>query len=102
VDRDDDLKIGMRTSAITLGRLDVAGVMLFFALCLLLTALALAGEGLGWPLWLGLGAAAAQVLWHWTLIRRRAREGCFVAFSKSHWIGAAIFAGVALGYALRG
>ena len=56
---------------------------------------------LGWPLWLGLGLAAAQVLWHYRLIRTRTRAGCFVAFSKSHWIGAAIFAGVALGFALR-
>ncbi|SDM33440.1 4-hydroxybenzoate polyprenyltransferase [Oryzisolibacter propanilivorax] len=101
VDRDDDLKIGMRTSAITLGRFDVAGVMLFFVLCLGLTAAALAPQGLGWPLWLGLGAAAAQVAWHWTLIRGRTRAGCFVAFSQSHWIGAAIFAGVALGFMLR-
>ena len=98
VDRDDDLKIGMKTSAITLGRGDVAGVMLFFALCLGLTALALAPLGLGWPLWLGLGAAAAQVLWHFRLIRRRSRAGCFTAFSQSHWIGAALFAGVALGF----
>lgn len=101
VDRDDDLKIGMKTSAITLGRFDVAGVMAFFALCWLLTAWALAPLRLGWPFWLGMLAAAAQMLWHFTLIRQRTREGCFVAFSKSHWIGAAIFAGVALGFALR-
>lgn len=101
VDRDDDLKIGMKTSAITLGRFDVAGVMAFFALCWLLTAWALTPLRLGWPFWLGMLAAAAQMLWHFTLIRHRTREGCFVAFSKSHWIGAAIFAGVALGLALR-
>ncbi|PWW45595.1 4-hydroxybenzoate octaprenyltransferase [Melaminivora alkalimesophila] len=101
VDRDDDLKIGMRTSAITLGRFDVAGVMLFFLLCLALTAAVLLPLGLGWPVWLGLGAAAAQVAWHYTLIRGRTREGCFIAFSKSHWIGATLFAGVALGFALR-
>jgi 4-hydroxybenzoate polyprenyltransferase len=101
VDRDDDLKIGMKTSAITLGRFDVAGVMAFFALCWLLTAWALAPYRLGWPFWLGMAAAVAQMLWHFTLIRHRTREGCFVAFSKSHWIGAAVFAGVALGFALR-
>ena len=101
VDRDDDLKIGMKTSAITLGRWDVAGIVLFFALCLGLTAAALAPLGLGWPLWLGLAAAAAQVAWHYTLIRGRTRAGCFTAFSQSHWIGASLFAGVALGYALR-
>jgi len=101
VDRDDDLKIGMKTSAITLGRFDVAGVMAFFALCLALTAGALWPLGLGWPFALGLGAAAAQMAWHYTLIRGRTREGCFTAFSKSHWIGASLFAGVALGFALR-
>ena len=101
VDRDDDLKIGMKTSAITLGRFDVAAIMGFFVLCLGLTAWVLAPYGLGWPLWLGLGVAAAQVAWHFTLIKDRTRQGCFTAFSKSHWIGAAIFAGVALGYLLR-
>ncbi len=101
VDRDDDLKIGMKTSAITLGRFDVLAVMGFFALCLALTAWALWPLALGWPLWLGLGVAAAQVAWHYRLIRHRTREGCFVAFSKSHWIGATLFAGVALGFALR-
>ena len=101
VDRDDDLKIGMKTSAITLGRFDVAGVMAFFIVCLGLTAWVLQPYGLGWPLWGGLAVAAAQVVWHYTLIRSRQRPGCFTAFSKSHWMGAALFAGVALGFALR-
>ena len=101
VDRDDDLLIGVKTSAITLGRWDVLGVMGFYGGCLALTAWVLLPLGLGWPVWLGLAAAAAQALWHYFLIRQRARAGCFVAFSKSHWMGAAIFAGVALGYALR-
>ncbi|KGH26782.1 4-hydroxybenzoate polyprenyltransferase [Comamonas testosteroni] len=101
VDRDDDLKIGMKTSAITLGRFDVTAIMLFFALCWGLIAWVLAPYRLGWPFWLGMGVAAAQILWHFSLIKDRTREGCFVAFSKSHWIGAAIFAGVALGFALK-
>jgi 4-hydroxybenzoate polyprenyltransferase len=101
VDRDDDLKIGMKTSAITLGRFDVAAIMLFFALCWGLIAWVLAPYQLGWPFWLGMGVAAAQIVWHFSLIKDRTREGCFVAFSKSHWIGAAIFAGVALGFALK-
>lgn len=101
VDRDDDLKIGMKTSAITLGRFDVAAIMLFFALCWGLTVWALSCERLGWPLYLGQAGAAAQMAWHYSLIRDRTREGCFQAFSKSHWIGASFFAGVALGYALR-
>ncbi|WKL13605.1 4-hydroxybenzoate octaprenyltransferase [Comamonas testosteroni] len=101
VDRDDDLKIGMKTSAITLGRFDVTAIMLFFALCWGLIAWVLAPYRLGWPFWLGMGVAAAQIFWHFSLIKDRTREGCFVAFSKSHWIGAAIFAGVALGFALK-
>ena len=101
VDRDDDLKIGMKTSAITLGRFDVAGIMLFFALCWVLTAWVIAPYGLGWPFWVGMAVAAAQMIWHYTLIRHRTREGCFIAFSKSHWIGVAIFVGVAAGFALR-
>ncbi|WP_034387769.1 4-hydroxybenzoate octaprenyltransferase [Comamonas composti] len=101
VDRDDDLKIGMKTSAITLGRFDVAGIMAFFVLCWALIAWVLTPLQLGWPFWLGMAVAAAQIAWHFTLIRHRTREGCFVAFSKSHWIGAAIFAGVAVGYGLK-
>lgn len=101
VDRDDDLKIGMKTSAITLGRFDVTAIMLFFALCWGLIAWVLAPYQLGRPFWLGMGVAAAQIVWHFSLIKNRTREGCFVAFSKSHWIGAAIFAGVALGFALK-
>lgn len=101
VDRDDDLKIGMKTSAITLGRFDVFGIMLFFALCWGLTAVAIAPYHLGWPFWLGMGVAAARMVWHFTLIRNRTREGCFTAFSKSHWMGVAIFVGVVLGFAFR-
>jgi 4-hydroxybenzoate polyprenyltransferase len=101
VDRDDDLKIGMKTSAITLGRFDVSAIMLFFALCLALTGWTLWPLAPGWPLALGLAAAAAQMAWHYTLIRGRTRQGCFTAFSTSHWIGACLFAGVALGLALK-
>lgn len=101
VDRDDDLKIGMKTSAITLGRFDVLGIMAFFVLCMALTIWALLPYGLGWPFWLGMAAAAAQVAWHFTLIKDRQRAGCCVAFSKSHYIGLTIFAGIALGFGLR-
>lgn len=101
VDRDDDLKIGLKTSAITLGRWDVAAVMAFFVACLALTAWVLQPYQLGWPLWVGLLMAVVQVLWHYALIRNRQRPGCFTAFSQSHWMGATLFAGVALGFALR-
>ena len=101
VDRDDDLKIGMRTSAITLGRFDVAAVIGFFIAALLLWIVAVAPHQLGWPFWLGCAGVAAQIVWHFFLIKGRTREGCFIAFSKSHWMGVCLFAGVALGYALR-
>jgi 4-hydroxybenzoate polyprenyltransferase len=97
VDRDDDLRIGMKTSAITLGRFDVAGVMLFYALHLLGWAwLGRAYFGLGAIFMAGLALAAAQAGWHWTMIRGRGREGCFRAFRLNHWLGATVFAGVAL------
>ena len=97
VDRDDDLKIGMRTSAITLGRFDVAAVMAFFLIYLAVWLAIGLRHTATWPLWLGFGAALAQVAWHYTLIRSRQRPGCFTAFSKSHWISFAVFAGIALG-----
>jgi 4-hydroxybenzoate polyprenyltransferase len=98
VDRDDDLKIGIQTSAITLGRFDVAAIMGFYAVHLAgWTFLSLR---LGTPrgLWLGVAAAAVQVAWHYTLIRDRSREGCFTAFRLNHWVGAALFAGTVLAY----
>lgn len=102
VDRDDDLRIGMRTSAITLGRLDVAGVMSFYVTFLLIWGAIGWYVGLGWPYALGLAAAAAQVLWHFGLIRGRTRDGCFRAFTKNHWVGFALFAGVLAESLLRG
>ena len=101
VDRDDDLHIGMKTSAITLGRWDVPAVMLFYVLYLLSWALLGRALGLGAVFLLGIAAAAAQAAWHYTLIRQRQREGCFKAFRLNHWLGAAVFAGVALDLALR-
>ncbi len=93
VDRDDDLKIGIRTSAITLGRLDVIGVALFYALCLLCWAMAGYRAGLGWPFAAGLAVAAGQAVWHVGLIRSRERERCFRAFRLNHWLGLAVFVG---------
>ena len=101
VDRDDDLKIGMKTSAITLGRFDVAAVMAFYALYLL--AWAVIGRAIGLGAWYlaGIAVAAAQALWHYRLIRDRTREGCFKAFRANHWLGFAVFAGTALDLGLR-
>ncbi|MFO1277574.1 MAG: 4-hydroxybenzoate octaprenyltransferase [Sphaerotilus natans] len=101
VDRDDDLKIGIRTSAITLGRADVAAVMLFYGLYLAIWSWAALQAGLGGAFWLGIALAAAQVAWHFTLIRHRSREGCFRAFRENHWVGFAVFAGYVLDLALR-
>ena len=101
VDRDDDLKIGMKTSAITLGRWDVAAIMLFYAGYLAAWAWLGVAQGLGSIFLVGIAAAAAQALRHWTLIRDRSREGCFQAFRENHWLGATVFAGIVLDYALR-
>ena len=101
VDRDDDLKIGIKTSAITLGSFDVPAVVLFYLIFIVLWALALRPEGLGAIYMAGIGLALVQVAWHYTLIRGRSREGCFKAFRLNHWLGATVFAGVMLGYALR-
>ncbi|HSV52800.1 MAG TPA: 4-hydroxybenzoate octaprenyltransferase [Burkholderiaceae bacterium] len=99
VDRDDDLKIGMKTSAITLGRWDVPVVMLCYGVYLAVWTLALGPQALGMPFFMGIAAAGLQAAWHYTLIRGRTREGCFKAFRINHWLGAALFAGIALGYA---
>jgi 4-hydroxybenzoate polyprenyltransferase len=101
VDRDDDLRIGMKTSAITLGRADVAAVMAFYLVHL--WSWSWLGSGMGLGLWfqLGIVAAGLQVAWHYTLIRSRSREGCFKAFRLNHWLGFAVFAGTAVDLALR-
>ena len=101
VDRDDDLQLGMKTSAITLGRFDVAAVMLFYAVFLASWAWLGRSLGLGGVFQTGIAVAAAQVAWHFTLIRSRSREGCFKAFRLNHWVGFAVFCGVALDLALR-
>ena len=98
VDRDDDLKIGIRTSAITLGRFDVAGVMAFYAIYLLSWLYLGLKLGLGPVYAVGIVVAALQAAWHFTLIWGRTREGCFRAFRANHWVGAAVFAGVVLSF----
>jgi 4-hydroxybenzoate polyprenyltransferase len=99
VDREDDLKIGIRTSAITFGRLDVAAVMLSYAATIALLALAGHLESRGLAYDLGLLAATGIALYHWTLIRDRSRAGCFRAFNHNTWFGAAVFAGLAIDFA---
>ena len=101
VDRDDDLRIGIKTSAITLGRYDVAAVMLCYGAMLAILAMIGLRLHFGAYYYLGLGVAAAFMLYHYTLIRGRAREACFKAFLHNNWVGGAIFVGIAANYALR-
>ncbi|MEY2890548.1 MAG: hypothetical protein RJA98_456 [Pseudomonadota bacterium] len=97
VDRDDDLKIGIQTSAITLGRFDVVAVMGFYAAFLLIWAWLGRSVGLGPVFLLGVAVAAVQALWHGWLIKDRQRDGCFKAFRLNHWLGLVVFVGVVLG-----
>jgi 4-hydroxybenzoate polyprenyltransferase len=100
VDRDDDLKIGIRTSAITFGRFDVAAIMLCYGAALAIDLACGWVMGLRWPFVAGVAVAAGMALYHYTLIRGRERAGCFTAFRHNNWLGAALFAGVAVDYAL--
>ena len=101
VDRDDDIRIGMKTSAITLGRHDVSAIMAFYAVYLCGWYGLLAQEGLGWTWTAALSLAGLQAVWHFLLIMDRSRDGCFRAFRLNHWLGATVFAGIAVSYALR-
>ena len=101
VDRDDDLKIGIKTSAITLGRLDVPVVMLCYLLFIGIWALALAAYAQQAIFKIAICAALLQAAWHFSLIRGRSREGCFKAFRLNHWLGMTVFAGIAASYAVR-
>ncbi len=99
VDRDDDLRIGMKTSAITLGERDVPMVMGFYAVYLVSWSAWLWPLGLHAVWWIFWLAALAQALWHYRLIRGRERDACFRAFRLNHWMAATLFAGLALGSA---
>jgi 4-hydroxybenzoate polyprenyltransferase len=101
VDRDDDLKLGMKTSAITFGRYDVAAIMICYAVTL--STIWAVGWHYGLRFWFSAGMMVAVLfaIYHYTLIRHRERMACFKAFLHNNWLGAAIFAGVALDYALR-
>ena len=101
VDRDDDLKIGMKTSAITLGRFDVAGVMISYLIFLSIWAVTLIGRAQSAIFMIAIGVALLQALWHGWLIRKRQRDDCFKAFRLNHWLGFTVFAGIALSYAAR-
>lgn len=100
-DREDDLKAGIRSTAILFGENDRAITALLQGLVLL--ALGLAGRpfGLGWPYYTSLAVVAALFAWQQHLIRAREPAACFRAFLHNNWVGMAVFAGIALDYALR-
>lgn len=101
VDREDDARIGIRTSALTLGSYDVAGVMAGYAGMLAILAGVGAYLHLNWPYYAGLAAAAALMGTHYRWIRDRSREGCFRAFQHNNWVGAAVLAGIIASYSVR-
>jgi 4-hydroxybenzoate polyprenyltransferase len=98
VDRDDDVRLGIRTSALTLGDWDLVAVMASYAAMLALLAAAGFWLRLNWPYYAGLVVAAGMMFYHWRLIRTRSREGCFKAFMHNNWVGGAIFAGIVLSF----
>ncbi len=101
VDRDDDLRLGIKTSAITLGMWDVPVVMLFYLAFICIWTLSLMAYVHSVLFYLAIMVALAQVVWHFTLIRTRTREGCFRAFRQNHWVGFAVFVGIAASFALQ-
>ncbi len=101
VDREDDAKLGIRTSALTLGRWDVAAVMASYGAMLAILVAVGVLLSRSWPYYAGLGVAGTMMVYHWFLIRGRSRAGCFKAFMHNNWVGAAIFAGIILSYPLN-
>jgi 4-hydroxybenzoate polyprenyltransferase len=101
VDRDDDLRIGMKTSAITLGDADVAVVMFCYIAYLTVWSVVLLQRIPSAVVAGAVALAGAQAAWHYSLIRGRTRDGCFKAFRLNHWLGFTVFAGIVAGYAMR-
>lgn len=101
VDRDDDIHLGIHSSALFFGKYDVAAVMCCYAIALAILAGVGYGQHLGPAYYTGLLAASGIAAYHYTLIRQRLRDLCFKAFLHNNWLGAAVFAGVAVDYLLR-
>ncbi|AXE99501.1 4-hydroxybenzoate octaprenyltransferase [Paraburkholderia hospita] len=101
VDRDDDIKIGIRTSALTFGRFDVLAIMLCYAVTLGIYVGIGVALSFGVLYWIGLAAAAGCAVYHYTLIKDRERMPCFAAFRHNNWLGGALFAGIAAHYAVQ-
>ena len=102
VDRDDDVKLGMRTSAILFGRYDVAMVMIFHALFILTLAVAGWADGRGMYFFAGLLFTAVLAARQYWWIRERTRDGCFRAFRHNNWVGGVVFAGIVADYVIPG
>ena len=100
VDRDDDLKIGMKTSAITMGRFDIAIIMLCYLIYLSIWTIAGVNHASSAIFLIAICVAALQAAWHGWLIRNREREACFKAFRLNHWLGFTVFMGIAASYML--
>ena len=101
VDRDDDIRLGLKTSAITLGRLDVPVILLCYLAFIVIWDVALMPYVQGALFTIAFALAFGQVAWHYTLIRSRSREGCFKAFRLNHWLGFTLFVGIAGSYAVQ-
>ena len=100
VDRDDDIRMGAKSTAILFGELDLVAQGVLYALTFLALVLAGRQAGLGLCYWIGLGVAALLVAWEFLIARHSDRAACFRAFLHNHWVGMAVFAGIALDYAL--
>jgi len=102
VDRDDDLRMGAKSTAILFGDVDLMAQGVLYAL--FFAALVLIGlrAGLGTSYWVALGVAVVLVAYEFWLARDRGREGCFRAFLHNHWVGLTLFAGLALDLGLQG
>jgi 4-hydroxybenzoate polyprenyltransferase len=101
VDRDDDIHLGLHSSALLFGKYDVAAVMGCYAITLALLATVGQIIGSGWFYYAGLILAAGIALYHYSLIKHRQREACFAAFLHNNWLGAAVFAGITADYLVR-
>ena len=102
VDREDDLKIGIKTSAITFGRYDLVAIAVCYAATLGLLGWVGVQREMGWAYTGGLAVAAAIAAYHMRLIRQRDPQQCFRAFLHNTWFGAAVFGGIVLHFLLRG
>ncbi|UJO99600.1 MAG: UbiA family prenyltransferase, partial [Nitrosomonas sp.] len=100
VDKPDDLKIGIQTSAITFGRFDVLGVMVCHACFIVIMLIIGQTQQMNWAYYAGLSVAIGLIAYQYTLIRQRDRALCFKAFLHNNWVGMAVFAGIALDFAI--